>query len=415
MPITTSAGVDGVSAAVAVLVTESPAERPDAVALGNVEQLLRLQARIDAQMARELAVIDAHDATVTDCGRATKGWLVEEQNLDPGAAARKLRIARHLGRWPATEDMWLAGDISEDHVAVIVKALATVPAEVVEVVEKALLEIAYLSPPRDVAAAVDQILVACGIDDVEAAAARRYATRGVTVAKTFGGTGSLSGTLSATLADKLSRALAHAGAPADADDDRSQAQRFHDALEAMTDHYLDTADLPSEQRGERPARVVVTIPLETLEQRLQGGWGLLPTGAQVSPETARRIACDAEVIPVVLNGRNVIDIGHGQRTFSEHIRRAAVIRDGDRCVYPNCRNPRKEAHHWRVHWADGGKSDLDNCAWLCAFHHYLVHEAGWTMHRETDGGYTFTSPTLKQRTSSKVPIRGPSDPGPPDG
>lgn len=410
----TSPGVDGVCAAVAGLVAEQPADRPDVVAMGNVERLLTVCSQLHAQLARELAVIDAHAATVQDCGRHTRAWLVEEQSLDPGAAARKMRIARHLGRWPATEAAWLAGDISEDHVAVIFKALATVPPEVADVVEKALLEIAHLSPPRDVAAAVDQILIACGIDDADAAAARRYASRGVTVAKTFGGTGSLSGTLSATLADKLTRALEHAGAPTDADDDRSQAQRFHDALETMTDHYLDTAELPTEQRGERPARVIVTIALETLERRLEGGWGLLPAGAYVSPETARRIACDAEVIPVVLNGRNVIDIGIANRTFSEHVRRAAVIRDGDRCVYPQCRSPRKQAHHWRVHWADGGTSDLDNCAWLCTFHHWLVHESNWSMRREADGGYTFTSPNGKQRTSSKAPIRGPSDPDPPD-
>lgn len=413
--LVTSTGVDAVTAAVGALVGELPADRPDIVAMSNVEQLLVSRSQIDAQIARELAVIDAHAATIEETGRQTRAWLVEEQLLDPGAAARKLRIARNLWRWPATEAAWLSGDISEDHVAVIFRALTSVPADVVGIVEKALLEIAHDSPPRDVAVAVDRILVACGVEDAEAAAARRYATRGVSVAKTFGGTGSLAGTLSAELTDKLTRALTFAAGKADPDDERTHAQRFHDALETMTDHYLDTADLPKEDKGERLARVIVTIPLEALERRLADAWGLLPSGAYVTPETARRIACDAEIVPAVLNGRQVIDIGLGQRGFSDHVRRAAVLRDGDCCVYPQCRNPRKHAHHWRRHWVDNGESDLDNCAWLCGFHHYLVHEGGWNMRREADGGYTFTSPSGKQRTSSTLPVRGPWDPDPPDG
>jgi hypothetical protein len=167
--------------------------------------------------------------------------------------------------------------------------------------------------------------------------------------------------------------------------------------------------LPAQLNGERTAKVIVTVPLEVLEQRLASQWALLPSGARIAPETARRIACDAEVIPAVLGGRNaldghdVTDLGQGKRAFEAHIRRAAILRDGDRCVYPQCRNPRAEAHHWRVHWANGGKSDLDNCAWLCRFHHRLVHEGDWRMWRETDGGYTFTTPTCRQHTSSNLP------------
>jgi hypothetical protein len=403
----TTPAVDGVSDAVTAVLGERPADLPDIVLLGNTETLLTLRSQLDAAVADNLAVINAREATVDDCGRSTGGWLREEMLLDPGAAARKLRVARQKDKWPATEAAWRAGDLSEDHVDVIFKALGMVPAEAVEIVEQALIEIARCSPPRDVAAALDQILLHCGVDDADSLAARRHATRGVTVAKTFGGTGSLAGTLSAVLADKLTRALEHAGAPAGPEDDRTRAQRFHDALETMTDHFLDTADMPRDDNGERAARVVVTIPLEALESRLTDAWGLLPSGAQIGPETARRLSCDAEVIPVVLGGRSVLDIGLGRRTFAAHVRRAAIARDGDRCVFPSCANARIECHHIR-HWAHGGASDLDNAAWLCAFHHYLVHERGWALRREPDGGYTFTSPTGRIRTSSKIP-----DPDPP--
>jgi hypothetical protein len=402
--LVTSPGVDAVTAAVADLVTQPPADQPDSIVLNDIEQLLTVAAQLGAAIAQRVAVADSRESTVAETGRTTRSWLIEEQRLDSGAAGRKLRVARQLWRWPATEAAWLAGDISEDHVAVIFRALTKVPPELTELVEKTLLDLARDCTPADLAAAVDQILVACGADEsADSAAARRYGTRGVSVAKTFGGTGSLSGTLAPTLAEKLPRALELAGKPTGPDDDRTRAQRFHDALEAIVDHFIDTADLPDTDRGERPARVIVTIDWETLKGQLQSAWGILPNGAHVSPEEALRIACNAEIVPAVLGGRGqLLHLGVGVRGFNARIRQGAIVRDGDRCVFPSCQGRRHELHHIK-HFAHGGRSDLDNAAWLCAFHHWLVHEGGWTLRREIDGGYTFTSPTGRRRTSSKVP------------
>jgi hypothetical protein len=182
------------------------------------------------------------------------------------------------------------------------------------------------------------------------------------------------------------------------EDERTTAQRAHDGLETIVDHYLDTADQP-DAGGERPARATVTIPLATLEDRLSKTWAWLDSGAPISPEVARRLACDAEIIPVVLGGRGeVLDIGQSRRAFSMAIRRAAKLRDGGRCVFPHCQRPPAELHHI-LHWARGGASSLDNAAWLCAFHHWLVHEGCWSMRRDADGTCTFTSPAGIERTS----------------
>jgi hypothetical protein len=406
--LVTSAAVDGVTHAVDLLLAQACVEQPDVVVLSDTEQLLTLRSRIDAALAKRLAVIDSRDATVEACGRGTRGWLVEELCLEGHSASRKLRVARQLHRWPATEAAWVAGDISEEHVLVLLAALRQVPADLAELVEKSLLELARDSAPHLVAQAVDAILVACGVEnDSDAVAARRYGTRGVTVATTFGGTGSLSGTLTAVLTDKITRALQFAGQPAGPEDGRSRAQRFHDALEDIVDNYLDGTASPDRDLGEPAARVVITMDLATLEGRLKSAWALLPAGAQISPATARRLACDAEVIPALLgSGGQVLDLGRSTRTFSPAVRRAALLRDGDRCVFPACQGRRKECHHI-IEWADGGASDLDNAAWLCGFHHWLVHEAGWRMKREVDNGYTFTGPAGVIRTSSKIPIHDP--------
>jgi len=57
----------------------------------------------------------------------------------------------------------------------------------------------------------------------------------------------------------------------------------------------------------------VTIDLHDLTARCGGGAAML-TCRLLAPETIRRIACDASIIPVVLGtGSEVLDVGPGKR------------------------------------------------------------------------------------------------------
>jgi HNH endonuclease len=65
------------------------------------------------------------------------------------------------------------------------------------------------------------------------------------------------------------------------------------------------------------------------------------------------------------------------------IRRALQTRDVC-CGFPGCDNRRGlQAHHIR-HWADGGHTKLHNLLSLCAFHHRLVHEGGFSISRDPE-------------------------------
>ena len=82
------------------------------------------------------------------------------------------------------------------------------------------------------------------------------------------------------------------------------------------------------------------MPLEVLEGRLREQWLTLPSGAQISAETARRLACDAGIVPVVLGSdREILDIGKLDHEFTTAQRRAAWYRDGGKCAFPGCCNP----------------------------------------------------------------------------
>ena len=107
--------------------------------------------------------------------------------------------------------------------------------------------------------------------------------------------------------------------------------------------------------------------------------GTTMTGKLLAPETIRRMACDATIIPVVLGtDSEVLDVGRAKRLFTPGMLHALWLRDKG-CTIPGCWAPPfwADAHHI-VHWADGGPTALTNAALLCGRHHTLAHQRGWT-------------------------------------
>jgi hypothetical protein len=130
--------------------------------------------------------------------------------------------------------------------------------------------------------------------------------------------------------------------------------------------------------GEAPAttkaQVVVTIDYQALAEGVRGS-GLTLRQDVLSPETIRKIACDASVIPVVLGGAGeVLDVGRSKRLVTPRLLAALWVRDKG-CTIPGCSRPAHWCHaHHNTHWARGGGTDLGNLALLCERHHTYVHE-----------------------------------------
>lgn len=128
------------------------------------------------------------------------------------------------------------------------------------------------------------------------------------------------------------------------------------------------------------SQLFVTMALDDLVARANAGTvvGSADARSLLGPETVRRLACDAGLVPVVLGGRGeVLEMGRSTRYFTEAQVRALWLRDGG-CSFPGCTVPAAwcDAHHlW--HWCDGGPSDLDHGALLCGRHHSVVHTKGY--------------------------------------
>jgi Domain of unknown function (DUF222) len=109
-------------------------------------------------------------------------------------------------------------------------------------------------------------------------------------------------------------------------------------------------------------------------------------GQPITASIARRIACDANIIPAVLGGPSeILDFGRSRRLFSRAQRRAAAIRDKG-CAWPQCQAPlsRCELHHG-TYWETGGHTNHTDSIWVCTFHHWLVHHTPWTITRNNNG------------------------------
>ncbi len=155
---------------------------------------------------------------------------------------------------------------------------------------------------------------------------------------------------------------------------RCADERYGDALAELVLLAANAAKAPVEG-GQRP-HITVTMSLAALREGV-GAVSLGDSGA-LSAADARRIACDATVIPAVLGSASeVLDIGRSHRTIPAAIRRAVVLRDGG-CAFPGCerRAGWSDCHHVR-HWADGGTTEVDNLVVVCRLHHQLMHHSPW--------------------------------------
>jgi hypothetical protein len=157
-------------------------------------------------------------------------------------------------------------------------------------------------------------------------------------------------------------------------DERTTPQRNADALLEVCGLARAAQDCPG-TAGE-PPHLTVTIDWDALRTGL--GVATLDYGTHISAAEARRWACDAKIIPVVMGGKSEpLDVGRAMRTVPLSIRRALVARDRG-CAFPGCDRPPGmcQAHHCR-HWVDHGETSVDNCVLLCEAHHRHVHHTGW--------------------------------------
>ena len=154
----------------------------------------------------------------------------------------------------------------------------------------------------------------------------------------------------------------------------SRTVRRADALAWMAERVFEPGDAPALAPDRH--EIVVHVEADVLADGRAGRCEIEHRTA-IAAETARRLCCDAGIVPVA-DGPDgePLSVGRRTRSIPPAVRRALASRDRG-CRFPGCpATHRLHGHHIR-HWADGGETSLDNLILLCPTHHRLVHEGGF--------------------------------------
>ncbi|MAO80631.1 MAG: endonuclease [Nocardioides sp.] len=309
-----------------------------------------------------------------------------------------MHLAAALETYERLREGYAAGRVNTEKAEVIARALdalpADLPSQVRAAAEQRLVDLAVHHDACDLRVLGDRVLdvVAPQVADAHEAARleaeERAAARKAMLTMTPDGQGSVHGRftvpelhagmlrkqlLALVAHDKPALATSPATTGEQEEGERPEPVKAATGVElgaALCEllERLDGSQVPEMSTG---ATVVVTMTLETLAGGLAA---TLDTGDRIAAHTARRLACEAGIIPVVLDGRReVLDQGRRKRLFTRAQRVSLATRDGG-CTAAGCRTAAWFCHaHHDQPWAAGGTTDLTNGRLLCPTHHRTAH------------------------------------------
>jgi hypothetical protein len=366
--------------------------------------LTRVVDRLQARRASVLAV--AGDVAAEEAARSAGVWLAAETHTSLRETVVGERVGVALrGRWANVGEAAGSGRVSWEQAGVLVRALEALPGDLDPALsakaEGHLVAEAGHFGPRELTRLGRRVLEVVAPDVADAAGARALAdeerrARAVTrlrLRPRGDGSTDLHARLPDHVASRLRACLDAFTSPRRLDAPlgevdrlpvtRRRGEAFCSLLEQIPADRLPT-------HGGTGTSVMVSIDLDSLRSGL--GLAETSTGELVTAGQARRLACTASILPVVLGGfGEILDLGRARRLFSPAQRKAMAIRDR-RCRAQGCDIPAAwcEAHHAHKPWSHGGRTDLAHGLLLCSFHHHRAHDPTWNTNRLPNGDLRYT-------------------------
>ena len=336
--------------------------------------------------------------------RDARRRLEEAIDLGPRRALSGAPLAPKL---QATAAGQAAGDISVGQVAIIREFLAQLPCWVDEATrgeaEATLAAIAARYRPDELKRFADWYATVLNPDG-DFSDEHRARRRGVVIGRQHhDGMSAITGWLDPELRAGLDAVLAKLAAPGMCNprdempsiagqpspealegDDRSAAQRTHDALNAMVRATLMSGELGSHQG--LPVTITATVELKDLQAKAgtarTGGGTLLPV------PTLIRMAAHAYNFLLVLDKAKPLQLYKGRSTRLATPAQRLVLYALERgCTKPGCDAPPYwcQVHHATTDWAHGGRTNIDDLTLACGPDNRLVTDGDWKTKKRDDG------------------------------
>ena len=331
-----------------------------------------------------------------DGHRTASSWLAATTGRPLGDAIGSLETGKRLEQLPATKDAFVAGKLSEAQTREIAAVAPTDPQIEASLVDTA--QEATLPRLREAC-----LRVAAQADDAtsryEAIRRRRYlrhwtepdgAVR-IDARLTPDDGAHVIATLDARK-EHVFRAARRAGLR------EPYAAYAADALVQLARDDTDDA-----KRGPRAMIHVIVDHGALTRGSTQGGERCeIPGIGPIPVATARALASDSILKVLVTDGVDVRAVAHAGRTIPARLRTALEQRD-QTCVVPGCDvRHGLEIDHYRVAFADGGSTALDNLARLCRWHHYLKTHCGFLL-SGAPGAWQWGSPDDLEGAAARPP------------
>ncbi|MEN3320822.1 MAG: hypothetical protein V7643_4224 [Mycobacterium sp.] len=390
---------------------------PELLTVKNrLETVARRQAAVDHRLTQQLT---SQASPVELGGKSWTDVLSTRLRIGRSEARRRLDETDDLGPrtaitgeplqpvLPNVAAAQAAGTIGAEHVSIIRRFLADLPTavdfETRQGCEATLAGIASENSPDVLRKAADRLMALVHPDgdfsDVDRAR-RRHLTIGKQGAD---GMSKFSGlldpearaTLDAVLAKWAAPGMCNPedetpcvdGRPSEAhiqNDQRSPAQRNHDALKAMGRSVLASGELG--QHNGLPATIIVSTTLQELESGC--GQAITATGTMLPMPTVIKLASHAYHYLTIFDkdtGRT-LHLGRTRRIASPDQRIVLLARDRG-CTRPGCTvaGAHCQVHHAVNDWADNGQTDVDDLTLACPPDNRSVKPGGWRTRKRKDG------------------------------
>jgi len=269
-----------------------------------LKSLGKVQAKFTAAHASVLAKFDAADAHDNDGYGNSAAWLMAMTDMTKPDARTTVRRMRLLRDHPAMADALASADISKSWAMAIVEWTRKLPADVRAKTIKILVEAATAGASQDDLQIIARVAEHNWLSSQPSGDDDGFDDRYVRVGTTFQGAGVIRGDLTPECAAAVQAVLEALGKKAGPEDDRTDGQRFHDALQAGCELLIRAKMVPD--RAGADTQVAVHIPFPELRLRpgaaeqeevwLRGKAGEL---GYLTGKDAEAAACDARHTPVV--------------------------------------------------------------------------------------------------------------------
>src|SRR6266566_3912301 len=302
-------------------VAAADATRMSAQAQAECLQMMeRVNASVTAARASVLSAFTSGQGYSADADYSPRAWLIHKTRVTKVVAVAHTAWAKRMVTHPRVMAALAAEDLSVSYGRAICQWTDKLPEDCRPAADAILLSAAQAGMDlRDLAGLAAEMYERSRPDLPDEDPAQGFEDRVVSLQTTFQGAGVLNGDLTPECAAVVGAVLDALGAPAGAEDSRTHAQRYHDALQEAMRRLLAAGLLP--ERAGQPVKALVHVSLADL-MLLDGSSALMQEwtaqvraqwaahraaasaaggdgGAWLDGDAARAFTCDASVTPVV--------------------------------------------------------------------------------------------------------------------